>query len=1013
MATIAETPLSGQDTKPGSVVLQCNTTEVGFKIPKLSVESDFSDADSGVITRSRHAFSSSSTSSNFSSGISNSNSSSSSDDEVQQETQRRDSKVNNTNCLPCEELLQSQYTPEVFSSSEDEVQQETQRRDSKVKNTKCLPGEELLLEPQYTPEVFSSSEDEVQQETQRRDSKVKSTICLPSEGLLQPQYTPEVFSSSDDEVQQETQRRDSKVKNINCLPSEGLLQPQYTPEVFSSSDDEVQQETQRRDSKVKNINCLPSEELFQPQYTPEVSSSSDDEVHQETQRRDSEVKSTGCLADEETPEALKSLTTDLRSGRTDEDFGTSTTANLPVTITSINTCTTNTDVQNGNASHKKHIAPVNRKNRLNNNSKKHNEKKSKRGCLEFLYKNKTGKTDSFSGYGPNSCDELERDFYTPPTSPLKNKSSEVQDKVQTRSSTTLKPQQPLSVLSAKTSEDNDDDVPAGCIREEDGRINYYPNCDAKIWVRSCTTEVVKPLHGKKHGQIPAWLRGTLVRNGPGRIQVGEQQYNHIFDGSALLHRFHIKDGDVTYQNKFLRSRSYEKDTAAQRIVVNYFGTRAQPDPCVTIMQNLVSTFSLEEHFTDNAQISLYPYGDGLYALTETPFMYRIDPETLDTKEKVDMTKHVSVFTHTAHPHVDAEGNTYNIGQGVSLTGPKYYICKFPKSEGGSTPFDRAEVVGSVSARWPLSPCYMHSFGMTENFWVIIEQPLVVSVVKMLKVYMSGDALINALRWSETETKIHLVRRDTGKVTKTQYLTTTFFFLHVVNAFEQDGHVIVDIASYKNADMLHCMYTEALKNASYDPCYAKMFRGRPKRWVIPVSPDRHAKMNVNLVSLAGSTATARWRSSSTVFLEPELLADIGCEVPRLHYDLCNGRPYRYFYAICSDVDHPCPGTLIKVDVESRTHMEWGEDNVYPSEPIFVPRPGAETEDDGVVLSALLRARGLDNQVCLIVLDGTTFTELGRVEFECPGPVPKCLHGWFVEENQMDNFCRRNRQEKLGD
>ena len=50
-------------------------------------------------------------------------------------------------------------------------------------------------------------------------------------------------------------------------------------------------------------------------------------------------------------------------------------------------------------------------------------------------------------------------------------------------------------------------------------------------------------------------------------------------------RFHISDGDVTYQNRFLRSRTFERNTAARRIVVSEFGTLASvPDPCQTIFQ---------------------------------------------------------------------------------------------------------------------------------------------------------------------------------------------------------------------------------------------------------------------------------------------------------------------------------------------------------------------------------------------------------------------------------------------
>src|SRR5687768_13308788 len=40
------------------------------------------------------------------------------------------------------------------------------------------------------------------------------------------------------------------------------------------------------------------------------------------------------------------------------------------------------------------------------------------------------------------------------------------------------------------------------------------------------------------GRLPGWLRGTLVRNGPGRYEVGDgKAFEHWFDGLAMLHAF--------------------------------------------------------------------------------------------------------------------------------------------------------------------------------------------------------------------------------------------------------------------------------------------------------------------------------------------------------------------------------------------------------------------------------------------------------------------------------------------
>ena len=43
---------------------------------------------------------------------------------------------------------------------------------------------------------------------------------------------------------------------------------------------------------------------------------------------------------------------------------------------------------------------------------------------------------------------------------------------------------------------------------------------------------------------------------------------------------------------------------------------------------------------------------------------------------------------------------------------------------------------------------------------------------------------------------------------------------------------------------------------------------------------------------------------------------------------------------------CLLQLSKIDLETKTYSEWGEDKCYPSEPVFVPNPNGTTEDDGI-------------------------------------------------------------------
>ncbi|XP_053683586.1 carotenoid isomerooxygenase [Sabethes cyaneus] len=575
--------------------------------------------------------------------------------------------------------------------------------------------------------------------------------------------------------------------------------------------------------------------------------------------------------------------------------------------------------------------------------------------------------------------------------------------------------------------------------EEDGKEEQpkelYPNCDVNVWLRSCEKEIVEPIEGLVKGEIPEWLNGSLLRNGPGSLKVGEMTFNHLFDSSALLHRFNIENGKVSYQCRFLKSDAYKRNKAAQRIVVTEFGTKAVPDPCHTIFNRIASLFRKPgENNSDNAMISIYPFGDEYFAFTESPIIHKINPETLNTESKLNVSDYVGIVNHTSHPHVMSDGTVYNLGCSVTKTGPAYTILCFPN---GEHMFEDAHIVASVPARWRFHPGYMHTFGITEHFFIIVEQPLSISVPSMLMNQMINEPMAASLKWYDNEqTYIYLLDRDTGDLKHT-YHAEPFFYLHIINQYEKDDHVVLDICCYKDPSMLNCMYIDTMKNMQQNPDYAKMFRGRPLRFVLPLdyqgalkqassyssfSVSRSLsllfkKLSVNsendektyfddrlilknLVKLDNTSATAYVMPNATIFCKPERLCDLGCETPRIYYEHHLGREYQYFYAISSDVDANNPGTLIKVDVVNKRKLTWCEENVYPSEPIFVPSPNPQTEDDGVVLAAMVWGREEENRVGLLVLDAKSFTEIARGEFMTPGPVPKCLHGWFRPTAKQD-------------
>lgn len=72
-------------------------------------------------------------------------------------------------------------------------------------------------------------------------------------------------------------------------------------------------------------------------------------------------------------------------------------------------------------------------------------------------------------------------------------------------------------------------------------------------------------------------------------------------------------------------------------------------------------------------------------------------------------------------------------------------------------FDQATIVASVPSRWLLNPSYMHTFGITENFFIIVEQPLSISFVKMTMSHLKQEPMMNSFKWYDNES-VRIYRR---------------------------------------------------------------------------------------------------------------------------------------------------------------------------------------------------------------------------------------------------------------
>lgn len=212
-------------------------------------------------------------------------------------------------------------------------------------------------------------------------------------------------------------------------------------------------------------------------------------------------------------------------------------------------------------------------------------------------------------------------------------------------------------------------------------------------------------------------------------------------------------------------------------------------------------------------------------------LFRINPRTLATEGRICVTDYTGVVNHTSHPHVMSNGTVYNLGMASTKSGPVYNIICFPHGEGM---FENAYVKAQIPCRWKLNPGYMHTFGITEHYFVIVEQPLSVSLPEFIKAQIFNQNTSACLKWFDNKPCLfHLVDRRSGEVVH-KFQSDPFFYLHIINQYERDDHVVIDICCYKNPEMINCMYLESMMNMQSNPNYATLFRGRPLRFVLPLA-----------------------------------------------------------------------------------------------------------------------------------------------------------------------------------
>ncbi len=443
------------------------------------------------------------------------------------------------------------------------------------------------------------------------------------------------------------------------------------------------------------------------------------------------------------------------------------------------------------------------------------------------------------------------------------------------------------------------------------------------------------------GEIPEWLSGALIRNGPGSFEFGGRRATHWFDGLALLRRYGFEEGTVTYTNRFLRTDAYKK--AARGDGASQFASGGG-----SLRQALrwLRSFGPPES-TDNANVHVARFGEHYVALTEAPRRIAFDPTTLETRGEFRWRDDLPEHLTTAHFRVDPHRNE-TIGYSTELgRSPAYHLYRVPNDR------PSRELIASVPAE---GPGYIHDCSITESYVVLVETPLRIAVLRALLPHSEG--LLGMLEYDENRrSRFVIVDRETGSV-EADPRVSPFFTFHHVNAFERDGGIVLDLVGFEDDAIVEALTFEALSGDAFEGAP----NGRLLRYRI--DPETEA-------------------------VDRSRRYDGGCELPTVPRSV-RARPYRYAYGQVTD--RPGANGLAKIDIERETATEWWERGVYVEEPRTVQRPDGTDEDDGVVLAPALDTKR--DRSMLLVFDAETLTELARTPL--PHAVPFGFHGRFFPE-----------------
>jgi carotenoid cleavage dioxygenase-like enzyme len=411
------------------------------------------------------------------------------------------------------------------------------------------------------------------------------------------------------------------------------------------------------------------------------------------------------------------------------------------------------------------------------------------------------------------------------------------------------------------------------------------------------------------GALPPELRGRYLRNGhnpkPGVTPT------HWFKGSGMIHGIRLREGRAEwYRNRWVRTPLLDGTADADDLTASVAGT----------------------HVIEHA--------GRLLALQEANLPFEIDAE-LNTVGAYDFGGKLKT-NMTAHPKEDpVTGELHFFAYSPFPPHLIYYVAS-PQGE-----IVRQEIVEGAG------PSLMHDFAITENLVVWIDMSVIFDPAE------TGGL---PYRWHDDYAPRIGVMPRTGPAEVTWYPVEPGVLLHVTNAYEDNGRILLDGPRFDRG---------AWETSS------KFWAGRPAH---PETPAVGIRQH-------------RWLlDPATGIAKEEAVDDLVVDFPAINEQVL-GRPNRYGYAVAFPGGGLHRHGIVKYDnLTGAKRLTSGDEHHIPGEAVFVPAANGTAEDDGYLLTIVSDIRRHASE--FVVYDAGTLDTVATVEL--PYRVPGGIHGSWIPD-----------------